>query len=370
MMKHFLDLSRLPKDSVLALLDVAAEMVPLARRGTDIANGRILGTLFYEPSTRTRLSFEAAMLRLGGRAIGFADARASSAAKGESLADTIRTVDKYADVIAIRHPAEGAALACSFYSQVPIINAGDGGHLHPSQTLLDLLTIKTELGRLENLTVVLVGDLRYGRTASSLALALAPFKPRLICVAPEGLEFPPHVVRRLRLELRTPLEETTDLPAAARVADVLYVTRIQQERFFSTDDYLKVKGSYVVDKKLTAHLPTGALIMHPLPRVDEIAVEVDGDARARYFQQMFYGVPARMAILAALLGLTSKDLVSREVAGEELPLPCPNPRCVTASERYLKNLYVPILEKDQSLFAELGDRKRYRCLYCDYEVAA
>ncbi len=369
-MKHFVDISRLPKESVKALLDVATAMVPLARRGADLARGKVLATLFYEPSTRTRLSFEAAIMRLGGQTLGFADARASSVAKGESLADTIRTVDKYADVIAIRHPAEGAALACSFYAQVPVINAGDGGHLHPSQTLLDLLTIRSELGRLENLTVVLAGDLRYGRTASSLALALAPFKPRLICVAPEGLELPPHVVRRLRLELGTPIEETTDLAEAARAADVLYVTRIQQERFFSTDDYLKVKGSYVVDRKLAGQMPTGALIMHPLPRVDEVAPEVDDDARARYFQQMFYGVPARMALLAVLLGLVVEKIVTREVAGEELPLPCPNPRCVTGSEPYLKRLYVPILEKDQSLFAELGERKRYRCLYCDYEVAA
>jgi len=369
-MKHFIDLSRLPKESVKALLDVAQEMVPLARGGSDLARGRILATLFYEPSTRTRLSFESAMLRLGGQAIGFADARASSVAKGESLADTIRTVDKYADVIAIRHPAEGAALACSFFSRVPIINAGDGGHLHPSQTLLDLLTIKSELGRLENLTVVLAGDLRYGRTAASLALALAPFKPHIISVAPEGLEFPPHVVRRLRLELGATLEETADLAGAARSADVLYVTRIQQERFFSSDDYLRVKGSYVVDERVAAQMPKGALILHPLPRVDEIATAVDDDPRARYFQQMFYGVPARMALLALLLKLLPREIPSREVKGEELALPCPNPRCVTAGEKYLPNLYTPILERGPSLFAEMGEKRRYRCLYCDYEVAA
>lgn len=368
-MKHFLDLSRFTKEGVKTLLEVAGEMVPHARAGMDLGRGRILATLFYEPSTRTRLSFEAAMQRLGGSTLGFADARATSVAKGESLADTIRTVDKYSDVIAIRHPAEGAALACSFYSQVPIINAGDGGHLHPSQTFLDLLTIKTELGHLDNLTVVLAGDLRYGRTASSLAFALAPFKPHLVCVAPEGLEFPPHVVRRLRHELGTTVEETADLVAAARGADVLYVTRIQQERFFSTDDYLKVKGSYVVDGHVVKGMPDHALVLHPLPRVDEIAVEVDDDRRARYFQQMFYGVPARMALIALLLKLIPQAVPSREVAGEELNLTCPNPRCVTASEKYLRKLYTPVLEKETSLFAELGERKRYRCLYCDYEVA-
>lgn len=367
-MKHFVDMSRLSKQSLTALLEVAEEMVPLAREGTDVAAGKILATLFYEPSTRTRLSFESAMQRLGGRALGFADAAASSVAKGESLADTIRTVDKYADVIAIRHPTEGAALACSFYSEVPVINAGDGGHLHPTQTLLDLLTIKRELGRLDNLSVVLAGDLRYGRTASSLALALAPFKPQLVCVAPEGLELPPHVARRLRAELGTAVEETDDLAAAARGADVLYVTRIQQERFFSSDDYLKVKGSYVVDKRVVERMPEGSLVLHPLPRVDEIPPEVDDDVRARYFEQMRYGVPARMALIAVLLGLVDKDIPYKEVRGEELELPCPNPRCVTASEKYLKNFYTPILDKTESLFGELGEGKRYRCLYCDYEV--
>ncbi len=367
-MKHFVDISRLSRESLKALLAVAEEMVPLATAGTDLARGKILATLFYEPSTRTRLSFDSAMLRLGGRVIGFADAQASSVAKGESLADTIRTVDKYADIIALRHPAEGAALACSFYAGVPIINGGDGGHLHPSQTLLDLLTIKRERGGLENLTVVLAGDLRYGRTASSLALALAPFKPRLICVTPEGLEFPPHVERRLRLELGAAVEETTDLAAAARGADVLYVTRIQQERFFSVDDYLKVKGSYVVDAKVVALMPKDALLLHPLPRVDEVAPEVDDDPRARYFEQMRYGVPARMALLAVLLGLVDADIPSREVKGVELSLPCPNPRCVTGSEKYLKNLYTPILARADSLFGELGEGKRFRCLYCDFEV--
>jgi aspartate carbamoyltransferase catalytic subunit len=367
-MKHFVDVSRLSKQSLATLLTVAEEMVPLAREGTDLAAGKILATLFYEPSTRTRLSFEAAMQRLGGRALGFSDARASSVAKGETLADTIRTVDKYADVIAIRHPAEGAALAASFYAEVPIVNAGDGGHLHPTQTLLDLLTIRREFGRLENLSVVLTGDLRYGRTASSLALALAPFKPWLTAVAPEGLELPPHIVRRLRAELGAAIEETEDLAAAVRGADVLYVTRIQQERFFSTDDYLKVKGSYVVDQKIVELMSAEAVVLHPLPRVDEIAPEVDADGRARYFEQMRYGVPARMALLAVLLGLVDRNIPYKEVRGKELELACPNPRCVTTSEPYLKKLYTPILDKSESLFGELGEGKRFRCLYCDYEV--
>jgi aspartate carbamoyltransferase catalytic subunit len=367
-MKHFIDISRLSKQSLITLLDVAEDMVPLARGGTNVAAGRILATLFYEPSTRTRLSFESAMQRLGGGTLGFADAAASSVAKGESLADTIRTVDKYVDAIAIRHPAEGAALACSFYSEVPIINAGDGGHLHPTQTLLDLLTIRRELGRLENVSMVLAGDLRYGRTASSLALALAPFKPHLVCVTPEGLELPPHVSRRLRAELGTAVEETDDLAAAARGAEVLYVTRIQQERFFSSDDYLRVKGSYVVDKRIVGLMPKKSLVLHPLPRVDEISPEVDDDDRARYFEQMRYGVPARMALIAALLGLVDKDIPYKEVRGEDLGLPCPNPRCVTASEKCLKNFYTPILGKTESLFGELGEGKRYRCLYCDYEI--
>jgi aspartate carbamoyltransferase catalytic subunit len=367
-MKHFIDISRLSKQSLAKLLDVAESMVPLGRDGTTVAEGKILATLFYEPSTRTRLSFESAMQRLGGHTLGFADARASSVAKGESLADTIRTVDKYSDAIAIRHPSEGAALACSFYSEVPIINAGDGGHLHPTQTLLDLLTIKREFGRLDNINVVLAGDLRYGRTASSLALALSPFKPRLVCVAPEGLELPRHVVRRLRAELGTAVEETEDLASAAPGADVLYVTRIQQERFFSTDDYLKVKGSYVVNKRIVESMPEESLVLHPLPRVDEIPPDVDADVRARYFEQMRYGVPARMALLAILLGLVDVDIPTKEIRGEELALECPNPRCVTAGEKSLQKLYTPILDRSESLFGELGEGKRYRCLYCDYEV--
>ncbi len=368
-MKHFLDLSRYDKTSKVKLVEAAGNMIELARDGADLANGKILATLFYEPSTRTRLSFESAMLRLGGRWLGFADTKASSVAKGESLADTIRTVDKYSDVIAIRHPAEGAALAASMYSGVPIINAGDGSHLHPSQTLLDMLTIKTELGKLENLELVLTGDLRYGRTASSLALAMADFHPRITCVTPPELSLPEHIKRRLKDELGISVHETDGLYDPAQIADVLYVTRIQKERFFSDEEYQKVKGSYAVDGEIAASMKENSLILHPLPRVDEITPSVDETPQARYFDQMFYGVPARMAIIADLLELQTIDTEPVWPLPEELDVDCHNPRCVTKTESYLPRFFVPLGEKDEALFEELGNGETVRCFYCDYEVS-
>jgi aspartate carbamoyltransferase catalytic subunit len=366
-MQHFIDLSTLDRPSKEKLLEVAAEMIPLAGRRTDVAAGKILATLFYEPSTRTRLSFESAMLRLGGRWLGFADAKAASVAKGESLADTIRTVDKYADIIAIRHPAEGAALAASLYSDVPIINAGDGGHLHPSQTLLDMLTIRQELGRLNALTVVLVGDLRYGRTASSLALAMADFRPYIITVTPEGLELPRHIYRRLRVDMGVNVTETRDMQEAAGVADVLYVTRVQRERFFSDEEYQAVRGSYVVDERLVESMPPGSIVLHPLPRVDEISVGVDGTEKARYFKQMFYGIPARMALIAILLGLEEVELTYVEPEHEEVDVECRNPRCVTKTEPYLPSYFSRVAGRTDPLFGGEG-AGLFRCAYCDYEV--
>jgi aspartate carbamoyltransferase catalytic subunit len=365
--QHFIDLSTLDRPSKERLLETASEMIPVAGTRSDIAAGRILATLFYEPSTRTRLSFESAMLRLGGQWLGFADVKAASVAKGESLADTIRTVDKYADIIAIRHPAEGAALAASLYSDVPIINAGDGGHFHPSQTLLDMLTIRQELGRLGGLTIVLVGDLRYGRTASSLALAMADFRPHVITVTPDGLELPRHIYRRLRVDMGVNVTETSDLKEAAEIADVLYVTRIQRERFFSDEEYQEVKGSYVVDERLVAAMPPGSLVLHPLPRVDEIAVEVDNSDKARYFKQMFYGVPARMALIAILLELKEVELEYVEPDREVVNVKCGNARCVTKTEPYLPRYFSRVSGRTDPLFGGEGAGV-YRCSYCDYEV--
>jgi aspartate carbamoyltransferase catalytic subunit len=368
-MKHFLDLSRYNKKSKENLIQAAGDMIDLAKSGTNLASSKILATLFYEPSTRTRLSFESAMLRLGGSWLGFADTKASSVAKGESLADTVRTVDKYSDVIAIRHPAEGAALAASLYSGVPIINAGDGSHLHPSQTLLDMLTIKTELGKLDGLNLVLAGDLRYGRTASSLALAMADFRPRIICVAPPELSLPEHIIRRLRDDMGISILETDNLEDAALIADVLYVTRIQKERFFSDEEYQKVKGSYVVDDATVEAMNDRSLVLHPLPRVDEITPSVDDTPQARYFDQMFYGVPARMAIIADLLELKPAGAEAVWPQPAEIDSECHNPRCVTKTEEYLPRFFVPFAEKDEALFDELGKEKTVRCYYCDYEVS-
>ncbi|MCP4230531.1 MAG: aspartate carbamoyltransferase [bacterium] len=367
-MKHFLDLSRYDKKGKENLVKTAGEMIELARTGTDLATGKILATLFYEPSTRTRLSFESAMLRLGGRWLGFADTKASSVAKGESLADTVRTVDKYSDVIAIRHPAEGAALAASLYSGVPVINAGDGSHLHPSQTLLDMLTIKTELGRLGDLNLVLAGDLRYGRTASSLALAMAEFGPRIICVTPAGLEFPEHVIRRLRGEFGLKVYQTHSIGDAAVEADVLYVTRIQKERIYGDGEYQPVEGSYVVDDKVVSGMKEKSLVLHPLPRVDEITPSVDARPQARYFDQMFYGVPTRMVLIADLLELINPVAEAAWPEPEELGFKCHNQRCVTNTEEYLPRYFVPTGDIDDTVFADLSDDEPVRCYYCDYRV--
>ena len=273
---------------------------------TDFAGacgGNLLATLFYEPSTRTRLSFEAAMLRLGGKVLTVADPRTSSVAKGESLADTIRTVASYADLIVIRHPKEGAAQLGAMYSQVPVINAGDGAREHPTQTLTDLYTIRTLKGRLSELTVAVCGDLRYGRTVHSLLRALSRYPGmRFFLVSPEELRIP----ESLREELRAqglPFEEMEQMGEALPRADVLYMTRVQKERFFNEEDYLRLRDFYVLTPERLKLLKEDAIVMHPLPRVTEISYAVDADPRAVYFQQARFGMYARMALILSILGV-------------------------------------------------------------------
>ena len=265
--------------------------------------GKLLATLFFEPSTRTRLSFEAAMLRLGGNFLGFADPGSSSASKGESLADTIRMAGSYADVIVMRNPKEGAALLASRYSPVPVINAGDGGHHHPTQTLTDLLTIRRLRGNIENMTVGFCGDLKFGRTVHSLAGALARYKnTRMVFVSPEELVIPEYITQNLKKQ-NIAFTETRNFEEAMPRLDVLYMTRVQRERFFNEEDYIRLKDTYVLNREKMELAKKELIVLHPLPRVNEIAVEVDADPRAAYFKQAKYGMYVRMALLASILGV-------------------------------------------------------------------
>jgi aspartate carbamoyltransferase catalytic subunit len=265
--------------------------------------GRLLATLFFEPSTRTRLSFEAAILRLGGSCLGFADPGSSSAVKGESLADTVRMAASYADAIVMRNPKEGAALLASRYSPVPVINAGDGGHHHPTQTLTDLLTIRRLRGGIENITVGFCGDLKFGRTVHSLAKALARYaKIKMIFVSPNELVVPEYITRQLQKQ-HIEFTETGSLEEAMPLIDVLYMTRVQRERFFNEEDYIRLKDTYVLNKEKMNMGKNDLIVLHPLPRVNEIAVEVDSDPRAAYFKQAKYGMFVRMALLSSILGV-------------------------------------------------------------------
>jgi aspartate carbamoyltransferase catalytic subunit len=353
---HFLSVRHQTQGDLERILERARGLEKQARTGADKSINSILATLFYEPSTRTRLSFETAMHRLGGRIIGFADARTSSVAKGESLADTFRMLSHYADIAVIRHPREGSARAAAAYSTIPVINGGDGGHEHPTQTMLDLYTILSERGRIEGLNVILCGDLLYGRTAHSLAWALMLLGANIICVSPHGLEMPTHVMHLLHERFgRFPAVEY-DLEQAIADADVLYVTRIQKERFLSEDEYFAAKGIYTVDAELMQHARANLIVMHPLPRVDEITVEVDQDPRAAYFRQAFYGIPVRMALLDMLLkGEIKLPTEVGYIIREER---CPNEVCVSRSELYLPPEFEPLTEKPNT----------FRCIYCDHEV--
>ena len=282
------------------ILEIAETMEPLAVKGSDMLRGKILATLFFEPSTRTRLSFEAAMHKLGGSAIGFAESEIASVKKGENLADTIRTVENYADVIALRHPLEGAARFAAEFARIPIINGGSGAEEHPTQALLDLYTIKKEKGKIDGLKIAFVGDLRYGRTVHSLAYALSLYNVELLLISPTTLKMRREVLRTIKEKI--PVTEKTSLEKIIPIIDVLYVTRIQKERFPDPAEYVKVKGSYKINVKTLNTAKKDLIILHPLPRVDEIAPEVDNTPYARYFHQVWNGIVVRMAILALILG--------------------------------------------------------------------
>ncbi len=299
--RDIVSIKELSKEDMDIIFEIAREMIPIAKgeRKSDLLEGKILATLFFEPSTRTRLSFESAMHRLGGSVIGFSNPSATSISKGETLADTVRVMDSYSDVIVIRHPYEGAARLAAEFAENPVINGGDGAGQHPTQTLLDLFTIHQEFESIEGLNIALIGDLKYGRTVHSLAYALSNLGANIYLVSPELLRMPNHIIRELN---KKPVE-TDNIEDVIEDADVLYVTRIQKERFPDPTEYKKVAGSYRITKELLNMAKKNAIVMHPLPRVNEIEPEVDYTSHARYFQQAFNGVPVRMALLALVLGV-------------------------------------------------------------------
>ena len=314
-MRHLIDPLDFTLEETTRLMDLADRIALDPAAYQDVAARKKLATLFYEPSTRTRLSFEAAMLNLGGKVLGFPDAGVSSAAKGETVADTIRVVSCYADIAAMRHPKEGAPLRASRYSRIPVINAGDGGHSHPTQTLLDMLTIRRRKGRLDRLTIGFCGDLKFGRTVHSLIKSLARYEGmRFVLISPEELRVPDYIIHEF-LELRgIEFVETRSLEQAMPELDILYMTRVQRERFFNEEDYVRLKNSYVLtEAKMNLARPDMA-VLHPLPRVNEITLDVDDDPRAAYFEQVQNGVYMRMALIMTLLGL--KDPKTGEVAFE------------------------------------------------------
>ena len=288
------------------LFDLAGRIEADRQAFSDVCRGKKLATCFYEPSTRTRLSFEAAMLNLGGSILGFADANSSSAAKGETVADTIRVISCFADICAIRHPKEGAAAVAAQYSSIPVINGGDGGHEHPTQTLTDLMTIRSLKGRLNNFTIALCGDLKFGRTVHSLIHAMSRYPDiRFLFVSPPELTVPGYIREELR-EKGIPYEEVIRLEDVIDQPDILYMTRVQRERFFNEEDYVRLKDFYILNSEKMKRAREDMYILHPLPRVNEIAVEVDSDPRAAYFRQVQYGVYVRMALIMTLLGLADK----------------------------------------------------------------
>ena len=303
-MRHLMSPLDLSVEELNDLLDLASDIEANPKKYAHACDGKKLATLFFEPSTRTRLSHEAAMMNLGGNVLGFSSADSSSASKGETVADTVRMVSCYADIIAMRHPKEGAPMVASRYSSIPIINAGDGGHQHPTQTLTDLLTIRSLLGRLDNLTIGLCGDLKFGRTVHSLIQALVRHTNiKFVLISPEELRLPGYIRKDVLGKQNIPYEEVERLEDALPQLDVLYMTRVQKERFFNEEDYIRMKDFYILDAKKMELAPEHMLVLHPLPRVNEIAVEVDDDPRAAYFKQAQYGVYVRMALILTLLSI-------------------------------------------------------------------
>ncbi len=304
-MRHLIDPTDLSVQEIDDILDLAIDIINDRPKYSEVCKGKKLATLFFEPSTRTRLSFEAAMMELGGNVLGFSSADSSSTAKGESVGDTVRTVGCYADIIAMRHPKEGAPMLGSMVSEVPIINAGDGGHNHPTQTLTDLLTIRREKGRLDNFTIGLCGDLKFGRTVHSLIKALSRYEGiKYVLISPNELKVPEYIITEVFEKNNIEYKEVTTMEEVMEELDIIYMTRVQKERFFNEADYIRLKDTYILDKEKLKNAKEDLSILHPLPRVNEISTDVDDDPRACYFRQAMNGKFVRMALIMKMLGVT------------------------------------------------------------------
>ena len=359
-MRNLIDIEDLEIQEIEELIKVAKDIMQNPEKYSEKCKHKKLATLFFEPSTRTRLSFEAAMMELGGNVIGFSESSSSSTAKGESVSDTIRTVGCYSDIIAMRHPKEGAPLVASLKSTVPVINAGDGGHNHPTQTLTDLLTISCEKKRLNNLTIGLCGDLKFGRTVHSLIKAMARYENiKFVLISPKELQVPEYVKKEILDKNKMKYIETTDIEKYMDKLDILYMTRVQRERFANEEEYNKLKDCYILNKEKLEKAKQDLCIMHPLPRVNEISVEVDDDPRACYFRQVLYGKYIRMALILKLLELKNDENIEKhhdETLTEIIDvIKCKNPRCITSVEQELKHVFVLTDEEN----------KTYRCKYCE-----
>ncbi len=347
-MRHLIDIMDLTVSEIDTLCSVANDIIANPEKYAERAKGKILGALFFEPSTRTRLSFTSAMMSLGGQVLGFSDAGNSSISKGETVSDTVRMVSAYTDIIAMRHPKEGAPIVASSVSSVPVINAGDGGHFHPTQTLTDLLTIKRKKGRFDNLTVGLCGDLKYGRTVHSLIGAMSRYENvKFVLISPDELKIPDYIKDAF---LKDNYIETASLEAVIGSLDILYMTRIQRERFESAEEYERLKDSYVLTKSKLSEAKKDLSILHPLPRVTEIDTDVDDDPRAHYFEQARLGRYIRMALIIKLLSESDGKIKTLEGVESDVPV-CKNPKCICSSERGIKHII-----------------KNERCIYCDTNV--
>lgn len=356
-MRSLIDITDFSVEELNDLIDVACDISENPQKYQDACRGKKLATLFFEPSTRTRLSFEAAMLELGGSVIGFSEASSSSASKGESMADTAKILSCYADIMAIRHPKEGAPYVAAKNATIPVINAGDGGHCHPTQTLADLLTIYRENGRFDGLTVGCCGDLKYGRTVHSLLAALTRYENiKVVLISPEELQLPEYMKREVLEKNGISYVEVTSLEEAIGQLDVLYMTRIQRERFDDPQAYERLKDSYVLDTEKMAAAKSTMRVLHPLPRVNEISVKVDDDPRAAYFRQALNGKYMRMALILKLLqdAKDGKQMIPEQnvITGE---LFCDNPRCISATEQELDHVFKVVNETTGEC----------RCIYCE-----
>lgn len=351
--QHLIDLNDYPVSEWNKIIELAKEIKNSPSKYSKACEGKIMGTLFYEPSTRTQMSFQTAMLRLGGGIIGFDNPETSSVAKGENLKDTTKIVSSYADIMVMRHPKEGSVKAAALTADCPVINAGDGGHLHPTQTLTDLLTLSESKGRLSNLTVGLCGDLKNGRTVHSLLKALSCYKNnKFILISTNELKLPSYI-KDILLASSCQFEEVTSLEAAISKLDVLYMTRIQKERFNSEEEYISQKNVYILDRAKLIKSKADLAVLHPLPRVDEITIDVDDDPRALYFKQAENGVYVRMALILNLIdSKSSVTLLSGKVRNF---VKCTNPKCITNSEHYLPKSFI-------------GDGDTVECEYCDERI--